>query len=455
MTTPDPKRLADAASAQPGARSAIDARQRKIDHAALTGLLTRVMSVTAQLGTVPIALSALGTSEFAAWAVITSAMTMLMFLDFGIGNGAMGRITEALAHNDDIAVMSWVKHSYALLTIIACGLIVLVATLYFSGALQNIALKSGSFLANHVELIAAFIAIYALVIPCSFVQRIFFAYQRAGWASVMQLTFALGYFGVVVLAAHTGLGLTAFVIGYALTMLVVFAGFTLWGLRKLLPRVSAQLPIKRIVLATLMKDGALFFLLQATVALVYNSDAVILSSYVTPEAAALYAMTFRLFTVVMLVNALLLGPLWPAISDALARGEMSWVRHAYNRNRFRSVAVGVGLCVLLVAGGNKILDLWTQGRLVAPVQLLLLMAVWVMLEGYGQCMAMLLNAMRIIRLQVFTALLLLIVGTTAKIWLANRFGLYGPLIATVGVFVLIVAIPQTYFINNMLAKKNE
>ncbi len=431
-----------------------DDRQRRIDRAALTGLGARMLSIAAQFATVPLALSALGTSDFGVWAVVTSMLGILVFLDFGIGNGAMGRITEALAAGDPAKVATLIRTTYLLLFAIALAIVALVALLYYSGLLDRMAGSSGSFLALHVELLAAFIAAYALIIPCSFVQRLYFAYQRAGWATVMHLAFSAAYLLFVTFAASRHWTLSVLVMGYVTTMLVVYACFSAatfhyfpLAARKGGPMIDAQL------MRSLLKDSGLFFLLQATVAIVYNSDQLILTSFVDASSVAVYAAVFKLFGVVIMINGLLLGPLWPAISDAIARNDEAWVRSAYRANLRRSLRVSIALAGLLMLTGNLILDLWTGGRLAAPFPLLALMALWVVLEGYGQCMAMLLNAKRMIRLQVIVASCLLCAGTLLKLSVTSHLGIYGPVAATIVAFVAIVAIPETYIIRRLLGTK--
>ena len=426
-----------------------DERQRRIDLAAKVGFGTRAFTIGAQFATVPMALAALGTSDYGVWATITSTLGLLMFLDFGIGNGAMGRITEAVARHDAEAAASVIAHAYLILAVVAGTLILLIALGLGSGALQTAASQSSSYLAGHVMLVAGFVATYALIVPASFVQRVFFAYQQAGWAMVMQLTFAMAYLGFVAVAAWLGWGLAAFVMGYAGVMLAVYSLYTLFGLRHLLPARRTAWRFDRKLASALIRDGGLFFVLQATVAIVYNSDQMILSAYVGPDEVALYSTTYKLFGIVIMANGILLGPLWPAISDALARGDAAWVRQAWHRNRRRSMMMSLAASALLLAAGDLLLRIWTGGKLSAPWPLLFLMGLWVVLEGYGQCMAMLLNAMRIVRFQVAIALTLLVLGLALKVLLAGTFGIYGPLIATIVAFSLIVVVPETRYIERL------
>jgi uncharacterized BrkB/YihY/UPF0761 family membrane protein len=81
------------------------------------------------------------------------------------------------------------------------------------------------------------------------------------------------------------------------------------------------------------------------------------------------------------------------------------------------------------------------------------MGVWVVLEGYGQCMAMLLNGLQVLRLQIISAVLLLCLGTLFKLYLTTYVGIYGPVIGTIAGFLIFVFISQTLFIKKLFERK--
>lgn len=432
-----------------------DVRQHHVDRAFRTGLVARCVSIAANLATIPMALAALGNDAFGVWSAVTSTLALMTFLDFGIGNGVMGRITEALARDDDAAVRTLIRNAYALLAAIAIGAATLTAAGYWSGGLQTMADASGSFLAGHVGLTVAFLVAYALVIPASLVQRLLFAYQRAGYATLLQLCFSLFYLAVAAAAWHWSLGLATFVLGYVGSMIVVYGAGTLVFFARVAPSRAFSGRPNAQAMRELVRDAAPFFLLQVTAALVYNSDQLILTTVATPAEVAVYATIAKVFSIVTMVNSLLLGPLWPAYADARARDDWPWIRRAYYRSRRRSGLASLALAMTLTLVGTPLIAYWTGGRIHAPVWMLATMGAWVVLEGYGQCMAMLLNAARIVRLQLVITSALLIVGVGLKIYLSVPLGIYGPLVGTIVSFTLVVALYETRYVHQLLTSKNE
>jgi O-antigen/teichoic acid export membrane protein len=95
-------------------------------------------------------------------------------------------------------------------------------------------------------------------------------------------------------------------------------------------------PTRRLVQRRHMRDvlqvGGALFALQACAAITSFSDSILISIVLGPESVADVAVPSRLFSVVSLGVAILLTPLWPAYTDALARGEIEWVKRTFRRS---------------------------------------------------------------------------------------------------------------------------
>jgi O-antigen/teichoic acid export membrane protein len=428
-------------------------RQQLIDKAVKTGVVVRVLSIIASLATVPLVMNAISLSDFSVWATITSMLSMMLFLDFGIGNSAMGKITEALAHNNYERATRLVRHAYFVLLSISLILIFFVVTMHTAGLLEAVALNTGSFLKSHISLVAGFLICYAFAIPATFIQRLLFAHQQAGLSAVLQFVFSLAYLCLTIIFSWAKLNLEVFVLSYVILLVAVYGGYSWYFLSKNYPTLQILGEINRSIVISLLKGAGLFFLLQITVSIVYNSDTLILTAISTQDEVAMYAIAWRMFSLVMMVNGLILGPMWPAITDAKAKNDWFWIKKAYFFNRKRSFFVSISLAALLSVFGNTLLRYWTGGRIEAPLILMIFMGVWVVLEGYGQCMAMLLNGLQVLRLQIISAVLLLCLGTLFKLYLTTYVGIYGPVIGTIAGFLIFVFISQTLFIKKLFERK--
>src|SRR5439155_519166 len=100
----------------------------------------------------------------------------------------------------------------------------------------------------------------------------------------------------------------------------------------------------------------------------------------------------RLFFLPPVIIALATTPLWPAYSEALARGDRKWVRTIFMRSVVGSVLIAaLGGAVLTLLRG-PIFSIWVGPDLVPSLSFSLALAIWAVLYSWGAAVVVLLNA---------------------------------------------------------------
>jgi O-antigen/teichoic acid export membrane protein len=202
----------------------------------------------------------------------------------------------------------------------------------------------------------------------------------------------------------------------------------------------------------LLRLGFLFFVLQLTVAVAYQSDILVATRVIGPDAATTYSVTYRLFMIVPTMVNMLLLPLWPAYAESLARGDVQWVK--------RTLRMSIGLAVLLSGASSlalvvfapPIIDLWVGPHVHASFALLVGMALWAVIGNSFNAVAMLLNGASVVGFQVATALTMAVTSVGASVLLANIFGVAGVVWGTVLAYVVCTAIPTAVFLPTALRR---
>jgi O-antigen/teichoic acid export membrane protein len=200
----------------------------------------------------------------------------------------------------------------------------------------------------------------------------------------------------------------------------------------------------------LLKLGALFFVLQAVMAVAFLSDNIVAAQLFGASAVAQYNVPQRLFDIVLLGAGLMLAPLWPAYAEALARRDTTWVAHTLRRSLLRTAAIVSAAALLLVTAGPTLLAVWV-GPVITPSRALLLgFAAWALLGACGTAVAMFLNGAHLLRFQVATACIMAAAAITLKIILGARFGLAGIIWGTVLGYTLGTALPMAWYVPRVL-----
>lgn len=431
-------------------------RHRRVALTAAASALAKVLSVATALISVPLTLHYLGVERFGMWMTISSLIAMLAFADFGIANGVLSEVADAQGREDRPALQRIVSSGFVMLTAIAAGLLALFALAYAYVPWHAVFNVQGDLArAEAGPALAVFAACFALAIPLGMVQRVQMGLQQGFLASLWQCVGSVCALAGVLLAIHFQGGLPWLVLAFAgAPLLAALLNSLLFYLRSrpdLRPRKSLYSPMTARHLA---RTGALFFVLQITVAVAYTSDSIVIAQLLGAAAVAQYAVPEKLFGLVALAIAMVLAPLWPAYGEAIARGDHAWVRRTLKRSLLLAIGlVGITSAGLLLAG-PMLINVWVGGVISVPFSMLVALAVWKVVEAGGNAVAMYLNGAHVIGLQVAVAVSVAASALYLKFLFITMFGIAGAVWATVVAYLVFAAVPYAYFLPRLMAAGN-
>lgn len=429
-------------------------RYRRAALTAATSVVSRAVSLLALLISVPLTLHYLGTERYALWMAISSFLAVITSLDLGIGNGLVTAIAECHGRGD----VDGARRSTASALVILTGLAV-VAFLIFAAAYPFLSwqrifrIGSPQALAEAGPATAIFVACVLASLPLAVAGRVRVGYQRGfateAWALVGTL---LGFGGLLAAVAMRG-GLPWLVLGFSGGPVLAAA---LSGLSLFLRERPALRPrsgdFDRSRALRLLRTGLAFFVLQMAGAVAFSSDSLIAAQVLGPEAVTRFAVTARLFTIVSVAVGIALAPLWPAYGEAVARGDVGWVRKALVRSLRVSVAVSLGLALVAVAIGDRIIRLWVGSGIDPGLSLLLGLGLATVLMTAGSATSVFLNGVQAFRFQILTGTLMASAKVVSSIALARHLGVAGLAWGTVLAYAVLVALPMAFFVPRLLAR---
>ncbi|WP_405434294.1 lipopolysaccharide biosynthesis protein [Micromonospora sp. NBC_00617] len=408
----------------------------------VSSLAGKTVGLAAPLLITPLAFHNLGAERYGLWMAVTSLTGMALFADFGLGNGLLTRLSALRGTDDRRAAAREVSSAYALLGVVSVLLLVLLATTLRQvpwPALLNatdpavardarpiVLLCFGAFLAN---------------IPLALIQRVQYAEQQVAQSNLWQAGGSLVSV-VLVYAAVTGGGdpllvIAAAVLAVPAVNLANALCYFGWQNRDLRPRLRY---VRRAVARGLLWLGAQFFLLSVLSSMVLNLDGLLISHVLGLPAAATYAVVLRMFALLTLFVTLVNLPLWPANGEAIARGDLAWVRRTTPRMMCLSAGVVALPGAVLVLAGNDVLRLWVRSADLQPVPraLLAALAVWSVLLAVAAPMLMVQNSIGLLRPQFVGWAACLLLAVPLKVVLAARVGLSGVALASAATYALTV-----------------
>lgn len=430
-------------------------RHRRLFLTILSSGGAKVTSLAAMVISVPLVVRNFGQERYALWATITSTITLLVFADFGLGNGLLNVIAESDGSDDSAAAVSYISTGfYVLLSIALLGAIVLRFAYPVISWKQVFNLHSATAIREAGPAVAVFIGCFLAQLPLGVVQRVQFGYQEGFLAQIWSAAGNLLGLAGLCWVVHSRLGLPLLILAIAgapvltgvLNSLVFFTVQRPW----LLPRIS-QVSSK--AAARLLGLGFYFFVLQIAGAVGYQTDNIILAQVMGTASVAIYAVAAKLFVMIPSFINLVMMPLWPAYGEAFARGDAAWMKNTLRRSLLLSVGVTVLVGTALVIFGRPLIRGWVGTGVEPPLGLLVALAIWaVVASGVSVPVAMFCNGIGFVRVQAICSVLMALSNVALSIGLTRMIGICGVVYGSVIAQAVFVLLPYFIYIPKLVAK---
>jgi O-antigen/teichoic acid export membrane protein len=361
-------------------------RGRRLVSAWLTLVPSKAVTLLVQLIAFPTVYRAIGPVQFAAYAAVTAAVSILGFLNLGMGGALVTPLAQAAADRDRQREARLLGATFIPIGAVAILALCIALPLLWLLPLKALFGVAATTTPPQALRTAALLACIGTVvaIPLSVTDSARQAYQEMHISNVFgALSNAILCAGLL-LTAWLMPTLPAFVAVTALTPVAVrLLNAALLFVRRpyllAVPRGCGSWPLVR----RLAGDG-LSYMGAAAIAnvLVYQWPVYYMARVRPPLESSTFAVYLQLILLVLSLGVSIAQPLWAAVADATARADRAWVANVVHRARLGALAYGA--CGLIAFGlmMNVLLRLWVHRPIhVKPVSCwlagaYLLLAMW-------------------------------------------------------------------------------
>lgn len=423
-------------------------------------LMTSVGTVGAravQLGVgliaVPLVLSYLGKERYALWATVTALLPMLVFVYRGIGNGLVQALAEADGRDDTESAREYVATTFVCLSVVALAGSALFVALYGRipwAGLFNV--DDGAAEREVGQAVAVLVGFFCINMVLNVVHLVHAALQEGVVNSIVAVVAsALSLLGML-LTIHFDLGLPGLIAAWAgaASLPTILQGARLFGWKRPWLRFGlrdASVTAARRVLRT----GGYLVVVQLALAAGQPTDMFVGTHVLGADRVAEYAVAAKLFTMIQLPVMLVLGPLWPAYSEAVGRGDGAWAGRAFRRSTWLACAGSVFLSLPLVLFGRPLVRLWVGEDMDLPFSLLSGLALWTTLSVMGNNVTFFLAARNAVRESAMLSAVMFVLSVGARILAVRTFGLPGLPWATALTYGLVFLVPLALLVRRELS----
>ena len=338
-------------------------RYRRIVLSGAASLAGTAVTTLVGLAIVPLIINNLGKDVYGLWAAVFSLTPWVMLLDLGMVAGMVVAIAEAHGRDDREAANAYFSTAFfGLLSVGILASMTVGATLAFAPWQSLLRLPAGLSGPSVAAGVAVVGVLASLSLPLALVPQAYAGYQKSYVAtafsasgSVLSLALLLAVVRLhgsplAVFAAASGAGFLA-----ALASLAYLVRRMPW----LRPAPSA---VSRRALRRLLGTATPLYLFQIGSLLVNQSQRPILASRTDLGVTAEYDLLMRIYVLAITLITVSTASFAPTFRESLERGEPGWMRKTFWRLVRLRMAAALGLCLVLVVGGNSLLGAWLGRR---------------------------------------------------------------------------------------------
>jgi O-antigen/teichoic acid export membrane protein len=417
-------------------RGAIAARM------AMLGALNKVVGLVATLITVPLIIGTFGEARFGLWMAFTTLILIVQLADGGVSSGLLTLVAQASGTDDKARIRALSSTAFAASVFVGVVLLA-VALVSMSVDWQWLLGISDRELAREASWVScSIIAALALNFAAGAYKKTRVGLQQGPEANLWDLAASL-----LVLAAQIGailldLGLVGLALATLLTPVIVNIVHTVVFLagrgRAFTP--SARL-IDRNQLGLLLRTGSFFALLVFFQIIAVQLDYYLVARFSGLEDLAQYAVLQKIFIQPQFAVTLAMTALFPAIGEALTRGDLQWIRLNVRRVLVFGALIGGAICALLYLAAAPIIEIWISSELRPPEPLRFWMAIFGALAVIANIIVYFFYAIGSYRKILAYYVVMTVINVPLSILLIDRMGPVGAVIGTSFAYMIAMIAP--------------
>ena len=395
-------------------------RTRKAQLNTIIGLVVKGSGMLISLLLVPLTIDYLSKEVYGTWLTISSIVTMLMFLDIGIGNGLRNKFSEAVSKQEIRLARVYVSTSYFIFGIIQVGFILIFITSFRFIPWQKI-FNTTIDLDQLQTVVLLTVISMSVKLVLDILSYVLFALQESGQVGIINLLSNLFILvGTYALSRSTDGNLIYLaIVTTGLPMITaLFSGIILYNNQLYVYRPSLRLADFKYA-KNLLSLGYKFFFIQISAVVVFYADNLIVTQLFGPAEVTTYNVAFRYFNSFNTLFTIALAPYWSAFTEASVKDDMEWIRQTHNR--LQKLWIGLVILIpIMILMADSVYQMWIGDRVKIPLQLNICMGLFCIVSSWNNIIATVTNGLGKVKLQLYYALLAASMNIPLAIFLGQK-----------------------------------
>ncbi|MBR5084587.1 MAG: MATE family efflux transporter [Prevotella sp.] len=344
----------------------------------LVSFLIKGWSAVVVFMMVPVTLHCLGEYKNGVWLTISSLLLWIDNMDIGLGNGLRNKLAIYLAHNDTERARSLVSSTFAMLTCIMIPAMVILLSLIYFGDMYGFLNVSHDRVSSLDTILIITIVFVCSTFIFKLIGNFYMGLQLPAVSNLLvclgQTIALIGTYIVYISGSHS-LMLIALV-NTAAPFIVYLLAYPITFYYKY-PHLRPSFHLVDMNEAkSVMSMGIKFFVMQISGVVLFMTANILISKLFSPQMVTPYQITYRYFSLMLVVFTVICMPFWNATTDAFERGDMAWIQRANKKLNLMTIGIFVGM-IMMVLLSNYVYRIWIDKNTVIDIKMSIAMAIYI------------------------------------------------------------------------------
>jgi O-antigen/teichoic acid export membrane protein len=420
----------------------------------LFSFVASVLAISISFIYVPLLLNYLDAERYGVWLTMTSIVGWFTFFDGGLGKGLKNNLVIALVKDDKILAREYISTTYAILSLVFIGLLVLLYMvnpfLRWKGILNvdGISEKELSLLALVVftffflRFILKIIGVVSDAKQEPAINKFF-----APIASLISLIVIL----ILIETTHGNLVILGFALSFTPVLVLLVASLILFNkrYRDLKPNYKL-IKLKHVKVLSIL--GGKFFFIQISTLVLFSLSNFLIIQYLGPKEVVQYNIALKYFQAPVMVYGIIMTPIWAATTDAYVKGDTNWLKNVMKKLNKFSLLFVIGIITMYIIS-DWAYKVWLNDEIIVTnilnITMMCYAIITVILSPYSQFINGFGKLTLSIRITFFKIILFIPI---AIFLLKSSAGVAGVMITTV-LFNILSAPLYIYQVNKIINNK--
>jgi O-antigen/teichoic acid export membrane protein len=370
----------------------------------LASFLIKGWSAFIVLLMVPATLHCLGEYKNGIWLTISSMLLWIDNMDIGLGNGLRNKIAEYMAQGEYERTRSLISSTFAMLTCIIIPVLLILMLLIAVGDTYVVFNATPSKVAHLDQVLMVTVTLVCISFIFKLIGNFYMGLQLPAVSNLLialgQTLALIGTYIILWSGSHSLMHIA--LVNTAVPLLVYLLAFPYTFLYKyphLRPSFKLINPQEA---KTVINMGVQFFIMQISSVILFMTSNLLISNLFSPEMVTPYQITYRYFSIILVIFTVICMPFWNATTDAYQRNDIEWICNA--TRKLRLMTIGIMAClVIMVVLSNTVYAIWIDRQTVIDIRMSIVMAAYIFILIYSMRYSYFINGIGKLRLQlIFT-----------------------------------------------------